>query len=211
VARRTRRSRPTRQNPLADIRVTPLTGQALSGRLDDLAALRISVFRAFPYLYDGDADYERDYLTAYADSPGAVVIGAFDGDRLVGAATAAPMEDHAAEFAAPFQARGHDLSTILYFGESVLLPAYRGHGIGHAFFEGREDHARALGRSHTTFCGVIRPPDHPARPTDYSPLDGFWRKRGYAPLDGVIGHYGWKDLGDAADTDKPMQFWMRQL
>jgi GNAT superfamily N-acetyltransferase len=211
AAPRTRRSRPTRQNPLADIRVTPLTGQALSGRLADLAALRISVFRAFPYLYDGDADYERDYLTSYADSPGAVVIGAFDGDRLVGAATAAPMEDHAAEFAAPFQARGHDLSTILYFGESVLLPDYRGHGIGHAFFEGREDHARALGRSHATFCAVIRPADHVARPADYSPLDSFWRKRGYAPLDGVIGHYGWKDLGDSAETDKPMQFWMREL
>lgn len=193
------------------IRVEPLAGPALGERIDDLAALRISVFRAFPYLYDGDAAYERDYLKAYADSPGAIVIGAFDGDRLVGAATAAPMEDHAAEFAAPFEARGHDLSTILYFGESVLLPDYRGHGLGHAFFEGREAHARALGRAYATFCAVIRPIDHPDRPADYSPLDGFWRKRGYAPLEGVVTDYSWKDVGDADETAKPMQFWMRTL
>lgn len=193
------------------IRIEPLTGDTLASRLDDLAALRIAVFRAFPYLYDGDAAYERDYLKAYAASRDAIVIGAFDGDRLVGAATAAPMEDHAAAFAAPFEARGYRLADILYFGESVLLPDYRGHGIGHAFFDGREDHARSLGRSLATFCAVVRPGDHPGRPAGYSPLDGFWRKRGYVPVEGLTTVFDWKDVGDAAETPKAMQFWMRGL
>lgn len=193
------------------IRIAALTGAALAARIDDLARLRIAVFRAFPYLYDGDEAYERNYLKAYADSRDAVAIGAFDGDALIGAATAAPMEDHAAEFAAPFAARGHDLSDILYFGESVLLPGYRGHGIGHGFFDGREAHARALGRRHAAFCAVVRPADHRARPADYSPLDPFWRKRGYAPLEGVIADFSWRDLGESAETPKPMQFWMKRL
>ena len=72
-----------------------LTGEALAAALEDVARLRIRVFRDFPYLYDGDADYERDYLRAY-QSPGAVVVAAMDGDRVVGAATGAPMADHAA-------------------------------------------------------------------------------------------------------------------
>ena len=67
------------------IRVAPLTGAALAGALDDVARLRIEVFRDWPYLYDGDAAYERAYLQIYRDSPGAIVVGAFDGDRLVGA------------------------------------------------------------------------------------------------------------------------------
>ena len=193
------------------IRVETLTGRALVQSIDALAALRISVFRAFPYLYDGDAAYERDYLNAYAASRDAVVIGAFDGDILIGAATAAPMEDHAQAFATPFEARGHDLSDILYFGESVLLPAYRGRGLGHAFFDGREAHARALGRSFAAFCAVIRPEDHPSRPADYAALDPFWRKRGYAPLEGVTADFPWRDIGEAAETSKPMQFWMKAL
>lgn len=188
-----------------------MTGAALVAALDSLADLRITVFRAFPYIYDGDRDYERDYLTAYAESPGALIVGAFDGDRLVGAATAAPMTDHAPEFAAPFQARGVDIGDIYYFGESVLLPDWRGRGIGHAFFDRREARARELGFAMASFCAVIRPADHPARPVDYSPLDPFWKSRGYAPVEGLVGQFGWKDLGDEAESEHPMQFWMRHF
>ncbi len=88
----------------------------------------------------------------------------------MGAATAAPMADHAAEFAAPFRACGIDLADVYYFGESVLLPEWRGHGIGHAFFDRREARARELGFPLASFCAVIRPADHPARPAGYSPL-----------------------------------------
>jgi len=193
------------------IRVETLTGDALARAIDSLARLRIAVFRAFPYLYDGDAGYERAYLAAYVESPGAVVIGAYDGTALIGAATAAPMEDHAAEFAAPFESRGFDPKTILYCGESVLLPAYRGRGLGHAFFDGREAHGRTLGRRYSAFCAVIRPEDHVQRPVNYAPLDPFWRKRGYAPLDGVTARMRWKDVGEAEETGKAMQFWMKGL
>ncbi len=192
------------------VAVRALTGAALDSALDDVAALRIAVFRDWPYLYDGDLAYERDYLRAYA-APGAVVVGAFDGARLVGAATGAPMEDHAADFAAAFAQRPEPLNQIFYCAESVLLPAYRGHGLGHAFFDEREAQARRLGRRWSAFCSVIRPDDHPARPPDYRPLDGFWRKRGYAPLPGAVAQFRWKDIGDVDQTAKPLQFWMRAL
>lgn len=193
------------------LRVEPLTGPALDAALDDVARLRITVFRAFPYLYDGDMDYERGYAASYRDSPGAILVGAFDGARLVGAATGTPLADHADAFAAPFAPTGIDIATVFYCAESVLLPAYRGQGIGHRFFDLREAHARALGYAGAAFCSVIRPADHPARPPDYSALDPFWRGRGYAPLPGVIAHFRWRDLGEAAETEKPLQFWYRRL
>ena len=56
-----------------------LTGAAATAVLDDVARLRIAVFRDWPYLYDGDAAYERDYLRAYTN-PGAVIVTARDGD-----------------------------------------------------------------------------------------------------------------------------------
>ena len=188
-----------------------LTGPALDAALDDVAALRIAVFRDWPYLYEGSLDYERRYLDSYRSSPGAVVVGAFDGPRLVGAATGTPLEDHAEDFAAPFAATGLPLDTVFYCAESVLLPAYRGQGLGHAFFDLREAHARALGRRFSAFCAVIRPKDHPLKPETYRPLDGFWAKRGYAPLPGVIAHFRWTDVGAAGETEKPLQFWGRPL
>lgn len=191
--------------------VRALTGEALSAALDDVAGLRIAVFRDWPYLYDGDLDYERGYLQSYRDSDRAIVVGAFDGDRLVGAATGAPLADHADDFAAAFDGTRLELSQIFYCAESVLLPDYRGQGVGHAFFDLREDHARALGFAKCAFCGVQRPADHPMRPAGYRPLDPFWRARGYAPLPGVIAQFSWKDLGEDSETLKPLQFWIRDL
>ena len=191
--------------------VRSLTGPELDAALDDVARLRIEVFRDWPYLYDGDLAYERDYLAAYRESAGAVVIGAFDGATLVGAATGSPLTDHAEDFARAFDGTGLLLDDIFYCAESVLLPGYRGQGIGHRFFDLREDHARAKGFTRSAFCAVQRPDDHPLRPEGYRPLDPFWRGRGYAPLPGVVAEFSWTDVDRDAETTKPLQFWCRSL
>ena len=194
-----------------EIDVRPLAGPDLEAALDQVAQLRITVFRDWPYLYDGTLDYERQYLDSYRDNPGALLVGAVHEGRLIGASTSTPMEDHAPEFAAPFRALGIPLEKILYGAESVLLRPYRGMGLGHRFIDLREAHARALGRTHVAFCSVIRPEDHPARPGAYRSNDAFWRGRGYDTLPGVVARFSWKDLGDGEETEKPLQFWMRRL
>lgn len=188
-----------------------LEGAMLEKHLDGLARLRIEVFRAFPYLYDGSAEYEERYLRTYAASPGAVIIGAFDGGTLVGAATALPLTHEPADVSRPMADAGYDISDTLYFGESVLLPAYRGRGIGHAFFDAREAHARGSGYEAACFCAVIRPQDHPRRPQDYVPLDTFWRKRGYAPVPGAECRFSWQDLDENGESEKRMAYWARRL
>lgn len=196
---------------MSQITVQPLTGDALRAAIPDLARLRCEVFAGWPYLYEGDPSYESDYLRDFAVAPGAVLIAAKDGERIVGIATASPMSGQKPDYQAKFAERGIDVSTLYYFGESVLLSDYRGQGIGHAFFDQREEQARLHGAKAATFCGVIRPDDHPARPADFSPLDPFWRKRGYAMIPGLISTFSWKDIGDAEQTEKPMQYWMRAL
>lgn len=191
--------------------VRALTRAALETALEDIARLRIEVFRDWPYLYDGDLDYERKYLQSYRDSDKAIVVGAFDGDRLIGASTGAPLMDHAEDFAVAFEGTGLDLSQIFYCAESVLLAEYRGQGVGHRFFDQREAHARRVGFSKCAFCSVQRAKDHPMRPESYRPLDAFWRARGYEPLPGVIAQFSWKDLGEEGETLKPLQFWIRDL
>lgn len=194
---------------MIDTRV--LTGARLEAALDDVAGLRIAVFRDWPYLYDGDQAYERAYLEAYRNSDRAILVGAFDGETLVGASTGAPLGEHADDFAAAFDGQGYDLDDVFYCAESVLLSRYRGQGVGHRFFDLREAHARALGFGFSAFCAVQRPADHPNRPAGYRPLDAFWRARGYAPLAGAVAQFSWKDLGQDSETRKPLQFWIRAL
>lgn len=193
------------------MQVEPLTGPALNAALEDVARLRIEVFRAWPYLYDGDLAYERQYLETYRESDRAILVGAFDTGRLVGASTGTPLSDHADDFGAAFEGTGLDLGDVFYCAESVLLPDYRGRGIGNRFFDLREAHARKLGFPKICFCGVQRPADHPLKPADYVPLDGFWQKRGYTKLQGAIAYFSWKDLDQNVETRKPLQFWIRDL
>jgi GNAT superfamily N-acetyltransferase len=194
------------------VRVLPLTGKDLAAALPAVARLRIAVFRDWPYLYDGSLAYEEKYLARLAAAGGAVIVAACDGETIVGCATAAPLAEVEEEFAEPFRARGLDPARFFYCGESVLLAAYRGQGIGHAFFDHREAQARSLGGfTHIAFCAVVRPEDHSLRPRDYAPLDPFWKKRGYAKAEGLACRFAWKDVGEPAETEKPMQFWTRAL
>ncbi|MCL3882335.1 GNAT family N-acetyltransferase [Marivita sp. GX14005] len=193
------------------MRIEVLKGDALAAALDDVARLRIDVFRDWPYLYDGDLDYERRYLQSYRYSDAAILIGAYDGDRLVGAATGTPMVDHADAFASALTGSGLALDDVFYCAESLLLPEYRGQGIGHRFFDLREAHAIDWGASYSVFCSVTRPEDHPLRPEGYTPLDPFWRKRGYAPLDGAVAYFHWKDVDRDEETEKALQVWIKPL
>ena len=192
-----------------DVRV--LEGAALEAALDGVARLRIEVFREFPYLYDGDLDYERGYLATYRDNPDAVLVGAFDAGALVGAATGSTLASHDAAFRAPLEAAGYDAGEVFYCAESVLRKPWRGRGLGHAFFDAREGWARARGLKASAFCAVVRPEDHPARPGDYRPLDGFWRARGYRPVPGAEAVFRWREVGASEETAHRLAFWTRRL
>ena len=194
------------------VRVESLTGERVAPHLDDLSRLRIEVFRDFPYLYDGSAEYEKRYLSNFSRSRGSVIVAAFDGDRVVGAATALPMADEPDIITKPFRSAGYDINGIFYFGESVLLRPYRGTGIGVRFFERRESHARSFGTFQwAAFCGVDRPADHRHRPADYVPLDRFWERRGFVRHPELVSRFSWRDLGDSGETEKPMVYWMKRL
>ncbi|HBC32969.1 MAG TPA: GNAT family N-acetyltransferase, partial [Marinobacter adhaerens] len=53
--------------------------------------------------------------------------------------------------------------------------------------------------------------DHPLRPADYQPLDSFWHNRGYRKVPELTTTYAWKDVDQAAETAKPMTFWLRRI
>ena len=191
--------------------VETLAGAAVERAIPDLARLRIAVFRDFPYLYDGDLDYERKYLRKFADLPESTLVVARDGDTIVGASTALPMANAGNDVIKPFRDAALDPAQYYYFGESVLLPAYRGQGIGVAFFVRREERARALGFRHATFCAVDRPADHPRRPKSYTPLDAFWTHRGYVKRPDLVATFAWKEIDEAEETPKTLTFWVKTL
>jgi GNAT superfamily N-acetyltransferase len=198
--------------PATELEIETLTGAALATDLPALAELRIRVFREYPYLYLGTLDYEARYLQTYVDAPDGLMVVVRDGERVVGASSALPLAAEPPNVQAPFRAAGEEVERIFYYGESVLLPEYRGRGLGRRFFEEREAHARACGRfDQVCFCAVERPADHPRRPVDYRPLDGLWIKQGFVKRPDLWTTFTWRDLDDTEETPKPMVFWVKRL
>ncbi len=195
-----------------ELRLERRHGSGIAERMDELADLRMTVFREWPYLYDGDIDYERRYLQYYVDSPRAFALLVFDGDRPVGATTAMPLADEAEAMKAPFRTAGFNIDRIYYNAESVLLPEYRGRGLYRTFFRERENLARGYSDyDWITHCAVQRPDDHPMRPADARPLDEVWRHFGYERRPDLMASFPWRDIGDTEETEKPLFFWLKAL
>lgn len=194
-----------------DATIRICTGPEVAGRLEDAARLRISVFREFPYLYDGDQAAEREYLTGYASCPGSVFVLAESEGRVVGVSTGLPLEGADPAFREPFEAAGMNPAEWFYFGESVLALEWRGRGIGHRFFDEREAHARSLGIAKTCFCAVERSPDHPLRDSASRAHDRFWSRRGYCKQPHLRARFAWRQIDSAGtEVENELAFWTRE-
>ncbi|MFM2198358.1 MAG: hypothetical protein RLZZ505_1790 [Verrucomicrobiota bacterium] len=196
---------------MQEIAISTHIGKAARPFLNEIARLRISVFREFPYLYEGSLEYEMEYLNDYVSSNNSLIVLASLGSEIVGASTGIPLGEADADFREPVKAAGFDPGEFCYFGESVLLPEFRGRGLGHRFFSERESHATKLGLRRAGFFSVIRADDHPLKPISYRPHDTFWLKRGYTRQNAIIARFPWKQVGESQDILHELVFWQRQL
>lgn len=194
------------------ISISAYTGKDAVSHLTTLARLCTVAFREWPHLYDGDGSYDAIHLRSLADSPGTVLLIAYDGAEPIGASSGLPLQDATQNVQAPFRARGWSPARFFYFAESVMLPAYRGRGTGAVFFAMREAHAIEVSNCDLAcFCTVMRTEQHPARPPHTRSMDNFWRRQGYAPVADLHCTMSWREIGAAHDSDLNLQFWIKPL
>lgn len=187
-----------------------LQGEAIKPYLPEVAALRIKVFKEYPYLYDGSEEYERKYLERYARSASSIVVIAKNMEgAIIGASTGNSMEDEMDEVEKPFVAAGYDPKDFYYFAESVLLPEYRGNGIGKIFMQERLQRAKQLGKRYATFCSVVRAGQE--IPADYNSPEFLWKKQGFIKHPELVSYFSWQDIGDKVETKKPLVYWIKEI
>lgn len=180
--------------------------------MEPLAELRLKVFWDFPYLYEGTLDYEKRYLERYFMAEHSFIFLIEDWGKIIGATTSILAAEEEENFKQPFIQHGLNPREVFYFGESVLLPEYRGKGFGKLFFQERENYARSLPEVRVlSFCAVERAVDHPLRPENYLPLDAFWSMMGFHKEPGLNTTYSWKDRNDKNETSKRMQYWLKTI
>ena len=190
-----------------------LTGSAVADSLADLASLRIEIFQEFPYLYDGRREDELRYLKLYAEAPESFVITVTASDKVVGAATGIPLRHEHQGLIEPFAGSAYPVDEIYYVGELLLYPAYRNQGLGLRLVTKVEAQVCSLGTYRYLTCStVLRPDDHPRRPTQtqYLPIDRFLARTGFRPLPGMTTEFSWRET-DGDTRTHPMKFWIKEL
>src|SRR5690606_31080416 len=134
-----------------------------------------------------------------------------ENEEIIGATTGIWAREEEESFREPFRSWGIDPDEVFYFGESVILPEYRGKGYGKIFFQEREKYARTLPFvKYLSFCCVVRQ-NHPLEPIGYKPLDAFWESQGFKKAHGLVTEYHWKDRDEEQETNKKMQFWIKEI
>ena len=155
--------------------VVRLKGAEIASVFDELSALRITVFRDYPYLYAGNVAYEKEYLQIYSKSERSFVVALYHQGEMIGATTCLPLMEETEELKRPFQENGFDPANIFYFGESIILKVHRGKGFGHLFStNGKPMPSRS------------EPTPIPA----FAPSTGASRIRSNPPIIGVTMHSG---------------------
>ncbi|WBF66921.1 GNAT family N-acetyltransferase [Desulfovibrio subterraneus] len=194
-----------------NFRTRMVKGAELLPHLESLADLRLTIFCEFPYLYQGDKSHELDYLKVYAESPDAMAIMGWEGEAVAGAVTGVPLASEAAEFTAGFAGTAYPVEQGYYIGELLFHRQFRGGGRGSVLLEQAEAHVRSLNRFRYLACAtVVRPDNHPMRPSDFVPIERFLQRHAYDRMDGVTTMMQWPELGGAS-LEHVMQFWVKEL
>ncbi len=189
-------------------------GEEAQPFLADLAQLRLQIFREYPYLYEGDLAYETEYATSYRNCPDSILVVAQDQGKVIGISTAFPLVSAMSkkmELNKAFADHPHPMSDYFYFGESVLLPQYRGSGIYKEFFRYREAAALRHGCNRSLFMAIDRPATHPAAPEGYESLEPMWHRFNYQKEPKLVANYLWKEVGATEETEHTMVGWSKTL
>lgn len=195
-----------------DIKIITVTGDKVKTWIPQIAALRIEVFREYPFFYNGDLEYEERYLKKFTTLKDAILVLAFDKETLIGISTGFPFIYDAEDLKELFVKAGRNPQDYFCFGESVLRKSYRGLGIGKKFFDEREAHVKALNHyKYICFYTVVRPAEDPHRPADYRPLAPFWTSRGYMEHKELVGTVSYQEIGEPEETPKKMVFWIKKV
>ena len=197
---------------MSEFKFVQKIGKEIATVLEDFAQLRITVFAEFPYLYEGNLAYEKEYIQTYCRSERSFFFGIYHQNKLIGATTCLPLVDETEEVKKPFEDAKIDVNQVFYFGESIILQKFRGQGFGNLFFDERERYAKQFAEIKlTTFCAVERPTNHPLKPDDFRSNDFFWSKRNYIKRLELSCEMIWLDKNESTETFKKMTFWTKTI
>lgn len=194
-----------------------LSGSNIHKYLTEVATFRIKYFRDFPYFYDGNLDYEMNYLKGYTeDEKSILIIIRNSKNDIIAVSTGVPLittSDILSKAETVFSQSGLNPKDFYYYGEVILDYSVRSKGLTRLIYNEQELHARKFGFSSITIATVIRDPTDPRNVDRVASSDLVWKKLGFTQTN-IEFNYNWPTLqidGKTVDCENKMIFWAKYL
>ena len=184
-----------------------IRGPEIENHIDDLGKFRIEIFREYPYLYDGNIQFERVYLSPYSRNPESLLLILQDAHGIIGACTGTPLTGEDNDFQNAFV--GENKDEIYYIGAVILRADSRGQKLGSRLLSTALSLIDMKRFKKTSLCTVDRGLNHPRRPGKYCPPDYLWERYGFVKSTNLLAYLAWTDIGQKIETKKPMNIWFK--
>ncbi len=165
-----------------EITIEHIYGGDIAGYVETLANLRISTFREYPYLYEGNVTYEKSYLKGYTENEKSTLLLAKVNGELAGVLTGLPLASQSdivkdAQFI--FESNGLISKDYYYLGEVIILPQYRRVAVIRKLFLAQL--AQIKKWRYRSLCALVveRTDNHWLKPLDYKEPDKLWARAGF--------------------------------
>lgn len=189
----------------------------LQPHLSDVAEFRVKHFRNYPYLYDGNLDYEKNYLAGLANDKKSLLIKAYDSNNhLIAVSTSVPLvtgSDILKSATESFATAGYDPGSIYYYGEIIIEPQYRGFGISAIIYKMQDDYAKLNKFKFIALATVIRSDNDLRKPANHQPSDPIWNRFGFTKTN-IIFDYDWPTIQSDFLTENEshkMVYWLKKI
>ncbi len=189
---------PARPNTPNALHQNVFVGAQITPYISQIIDLFLAVFKEPPYSYEGTYEEYLPFINIYAESPHGIACLLFDGNKLVGAATGAPLAQMPEKFRTPFEGR---LDQIYYLGEVVLLPEYRKKSFGMQLYRTFET---AIPASFPTLC-FCKIDDGSSALNQSLSSHGFTQHPDLF-FDGV-----WRNVDDKKESSHKLIYWSKKL
>lgn len=193
-----------------------LTSDQVNTYLNDIASFRIKYFKDFPYMYEGNMDYEQKYIGGFVKDKKAILVVAVKDNQIVAVSTALPLisdADILGDAPKKFLEKGLNPKDFFYYGEIIIKPEYRGLGVAKAIMSIQEAFAKNLNYKKITLSTVVRSKDDPRAPIDYISSDIVWHNLGFKKED-IFMEYEWPTIIDQVTVrsiENRMVFWTKTI
>ena len=195
-----------------DITIKVLRGQEMIPYLEIAAQWRIQEFKRFPYLYEGNLEYESMYMHECEENPEAVLIVGERKGEILGFTTGIPIGTMS-DLLKSLRTKLPNAHEYYYLAECIFAPTVRGRGFAQKGIKLFEEVVNDLGYKKICFLTVIRDKNHPLRPARYLDKDPIWQRWKYQKTELVL-EFPWPTIqedGSVIDFLNPMRFWEKDI